>query len=368
MTQPRTTGPRPYDRLRRLVGPIANPAYGAAVALRNAKFDAGKGVRRLPIPVISIGNLTTGGTGKTPMVAWVARTLQAAGIAPAIAMRGYKPGGNHGPGSDEAEEYRRTLPGVPVVAQPDRFAGLRDLLSTPEGRCVQCVVLDDGFQHRQLHRDVDIVLLDATRDPFADRMLPAGDLREPVESLLRAHAVVVTHAESAEPGEAQRMLERARAVNPRLVVAEAEHRWIEVLIVPPPASADTPPQQQVAPPTWFRNKVVLGLCAIGNPGPFLVMLSHAGAVVRPMILPDHDPYHPTTVAAAVRAAVEARADAIAVTEKDWAKLALLPGSTWPVPVVRPRLAMSMSTGEADVRAIILDAARSVQDANAPQVT
>lgn len=357
VSESRTTGPRPFDRLRRLVGPIANPAYTAAVALRNAKFDAGHGVRRLPVPVISVGNLTTGGTGKTPMVAWVARTLLAHGLKPAIAMRGYKPGGDHGPGSDEAEEYRRTLPGVPVVAQPDRYSGVRALLSGPDGAGVQCVVLDDGFQHRQLHRDVDIVLLDATRDPFGDRMLPAGDLREPVESLLRAHAVVVTHAESAEPGEVQRMLERARAVNPRLVVAVAEHRWTELVIVPPPTEADPNPAQQIVPPTWFKNKVVLGLCAIGNPGPFLVMLSQAGAVVRPMILPDHDPYRPATVAAAVRAATEARAEAIAVTEKDWAKLAALPLETWQAPIVRPRLALGLREGEADMRALVIDAAR-----------
>lgn len=344
------SGPRPFDRLRRFVGPIANPAYSAAVALRNARFDAGKGVRRLPVPVISIGNLSTGGTGKTPMVAWAVRTLLSAGLKPAVAMRGYKPGGSHGQDADEAEEYRRTLPGVPVVAQPDRFGGLRKLLDSGEGAGVQCVVLDDGFQHRQLHRDVDIVLLDATRDPFMDRILPGGDLREPVESLSRATAVVVTHAESADRADVARMIDRAREINPRLLVGVAEHRWDRLTLAHGGG-------EDVQPPEWLKNKMVLGLCAIGNPGPFLVMLSRAGAVVQPMILPDHDPYKPVTVARAVEAARRARVDAIAITEKDWAKLSLLPADTWPAPIVRPRLVMGLSESESEIAALITGAVR-----------
>lgn len=350
MAPSRTTGPRPYDRLRRIVGPLANPAYQAAVAWRNARFDAGRGVRRLPVPVISIGNLSTGGTGKTPMVAWVVRALQGAGIRPAVAMRGYKPGGGHGEDADEAEEYRRGLPGVPVVAQPDRFGGLRKLLDSEGGAGVQVVVLDDGFQHRQLHRDVDLVLLDATRDPFADRLLPAGDLREPVESLERAHAVVITHAESAEGADVRKMVERARTINPRLLVGVAEHRWDRLTLAGGAGGGE-----RVESPAWLKNKMVLGLCAIGNPGPFLVMLSQAGAVVQPMILPDHDPYRAATVRRAIEAAKRSRVDAIATTEKDWAKLSSVPAGEWPVPVVRPRLTIGLREGEADVRGLVCGA-------------
>lgn len=341
---------RPFDRLRKYVGPIAAPAYRAAVAWRNAQFNIGRGVRKLPVPVISIGNLSTGGTGKTPTVAWVVRELHARGITPAIAMRGYKPGGHHGQDSDEAEEYRRLLPGVPIVAQPDRFGGLRKLLDSPDGRGVQCVVLDDGFQHRQLHRDLDIVVLDATRDPFADRLLPVGDLREPVEALTRAQAAVISHAESVDTEHLETLKARITQINPRLTIAISEHAWDRLTVF-------EKGQDFSQQPNWLDGKIVLGLCAIGNPVPFLTRLSAAGCVVQPMILPDHDPYRPATVQHAIDVAKRARVDAIAITEKDWSKLRLLDPSTWPVPIVRPRLSLRMVRGGEALCTLIQHAAR-----------
>ena len=142
-------------------------------------------------PVISIGNLTLGGTGKTPMVQHAASVLMDAGHRPAIVLRGY--GARRGEDSDEAMEHRAALPGVPVMAQPDRVAALATLRRThPE---VDVVLLDDGFQHRFVKRCSDIVLIDARRVLDEERVLPAGRLREPLASLARATDVVVTHAD-----------------------------------------------------------------------------------------------------------------------------------------------------------------------------
>ena len=173
-------------------------AYGCIIDRRNARYDARQGVVTLDRPVVSVGNLSVGGTGKTPMVAALARALLDGGRNPCIAMRGYASNRRSDGLSDEAAEYQRELPGVPIVARADRLLGLIHLFAAEEGERVDTVLLDDGFQHRRIARQVDIVLLDASRNPFTDRLLPAGWLREPVGSLARATHVVITHAELAD--------------------------------------------------------------------------------------------------------------------------------------------------------------------------
>src|SRR5881394_190373 len=147
--------------LRGPLGPVAAAVYGAAISLRNRRFDRGKGVVTFDRPVVSVGNLSVGGTGKTPMVLHLARVLTEAGHRPCVAMRGY--GAADGQKADEAREYHRAIRNLPVVAQPDRTLGLIELFGTEHGSEVDCVILDDGFQHRQIARQYDIVLIDATR-------------------------------------------------------------------------------------------------------------------------------------------------------------------------------------------------------------
>ena len=144
--------------------------------------------RRLPTPVLSVGNLTFGGTGKTPTVIALGRRFLDQGKRVAILSRGY---GAAGPdGNDEAKVIARHLPEVPHYQDPDRYrAGL------PVAGGSDLFILDDGFQHHPLHRDFDLVLVDAT-DPFGGGFCPPGGrLREPVGSLARAHAVVITRAD-----------------------------------------------------------------------------------------------------------------------------------------------------------------------------
>ncbi len=189
--------------LRLLATPLA-PLYGAVVRARNRSFDAHpERAARVVVPVISVGNLSAGGTGKTPLTLFLAEGLEAAGWKNAVLSRGY--GGRRAvdPMSVEADAdprqtgdepllmARRLGPRRVVVGRSRHAAALRALAQRPE---VRCLLLDDGFQHRALHRDLDLLVLDGVRRWGNGRMLPRGDLREPVDSARRAQALVVTHA------------------------------------------------------------------------------------------------------------------------------------------------------------------------------
>lgn len=324
------------------LGAALEPLYRAGLARRNRAFDAAKGVVRLPVPVLSVGNISVGGTGKTPMVMAIVAWLLEAGKRPIIAMRGYK--ARRGGPSDEQQEYADMFPRVPIVAQPDRLAGIRSLLEQGAG---DVVVLDDGFQHRRLARDLNVVLVDATRDPFEDRCLPAGWLREPVESLRRADAVVLTHAEEATGRGLRRLWARvAPLVAPGPVLA-CRHEWAGLLVG----------DERLAVEPLEGARVVLA-CGIGNPGPFASMAVRRGAViVARHIMADH---HHWTEADSLELARSARswgAGLVLTTAKDWSKLARV----WPpvgmspgdVRVARPVLQLALDGDEDRLRGLVL---------------
>ena len=334
----RSSGPVPG-----MVGRGVARVYAAEVARRNRAFDAGRGVERIEMPVISVGNLSVGGTGKTPMVAWIVDRLRAMGRRPAIAMRGYGP--KHAGRSDEEAEYAARVPGVPIIAQPDRLAGLRALRAVAPDT-FDCVVLDDGFQHRRMARDLDIVLMDAMRDVFADRCLPAGWLREPVASLARADAIIATRADMVPQGAVRAMLERARAIAPRAVLASCAHEWVRLIVVEPDGRAHEESSE------WIRGKRIVGACGIANPGAFFSQLSRQGASIPATItLADHAPWTSAQMARVGAESRRAGVHAVAITEKDWVKLEGRTGA-WGVPVVRPRVAMGFRSGEAEVVALL----------------
>ena len=334
-----------------LLGRAASVVYSAAVARRNRGFDAGRRVTRLDRPVISVGNLSVGGTGKTPVVMHCVRTLLEAGLSPCVAMRGYKP--DKGGESDEGSLYLRTFADVPVVAQPDRTAGLRDLFDSPRGREVDCVVLDDGFQHRWIGRELDLVLVDASRAPFDDRPLPAGWLREPVRNLARADEVIVTHAEMATDTE-RRVLEASiERLMGRPPIAVARHEWTDLRV-------RTPEGERTEPVSWLGGKPMIAVCAIGNPEGFLRSARRAagGALLGELALPDHDPYRDETVERIAEMARSSRAQAIVTTEKDDAKLARVPAGTWPCPLVRTTLRIAFDRGQGELAERIIRAGRT----------
>ena len=185
-------------RLVRGVMSALTPVYRSVIAIRNRRFDQDQGqrIRTAEIPVISVGNLTTGGTGKTPMVIFVAQYLRSLGKRVAIVSRGYQGSQHADTGrNDEALEMEIRLPDVPHLQDPDR---IRMIETATEELMSEVAVLDDGFQHRQAHRDLDIVLIDAT-EPFGfGRLLPRGLLREPIGSLARADVVVITRCQLSD--------------------------------------------------------------------------------------------------------------------------------------------------------------------------
>jgi tetraacyldisaccharide 4'-kinase len=227
--------------------------YGWAVRGRNWLFDCGwkKGFRAA-VPVISVGNLTVGGTGKTPCVEYVARFFRRHNLRVAILSRGY---GSRTGSNDEALVLAQNLPDVPHLQGPDRVA--------LAGRAAEefkseVLVLDDGFQHRRLKRDLDLVLIDATSPWGHDYLLPRGLLREPAAGLRRANLVLLTRCDQAEPHTLAEIRRRIGRIAPRLPVVETTHRpggWINA-------------HHEILPLTALRDRPWAAFCGIGNPDAF----------------------------------------------------------------------------------------------------
>jgi tetraacyldisaccharide 4'-kinase len=180
---------------------LAETPYAMAMSWRNRRYDRGKAViHRAGVPVVSVGNITLGGTGKTPMVEWIARLYRRHQVRVAIVSRGYR--AEEGGRNDEARELEQKLPDVPHIQNADRAAAARVAVEELD---MQLIVLDDGFQHRRLARDLDVVLLDAL-EPFGfEHVFPRGTLREPLSGLRRADLVILSRADvqpisTPEPG------------------------------------------------------------------------------------------------------------------------------------------------------------------------
>jgi tetraacyldisaccharide 4'-kinase len=267
------------------------------------------------VPVVSVGNLTLGGTGKTPCVEYVARFYSDLGMQVAILSRGY--GAAHGP-NDEALVLEENLPDVPHLQDPNRSAAADRAVEELES---ELLVLDDGFQHRRLHRDLDIVLIDATRPPQRDYLFPRGTLREPVSGLNRAGAILLTRCDQVDPAAVSEHRDWLARRFPGKPVATTEHR--------PTAEADE-----------LRGKTVGAFCGIGNPAAFRRTLEALGATVAAFrAFPDHHPYTRADVDDLRAWANGLPADAVvATTQKDWVKLRLPDLAGRPLRAVKVELA------------------------------
>jgi len=293
---------------RALLGPLG-AAWTGVMAARNAAYDAGLfAAHAAPVPVVSVGNLSLGGTGKTPLVAWVAGRLLRAGHSPAIVSRGY--GAARGTVSDEAAELALLLPGVPHVADADRVAGARTAARAGAG----VVVLDDGFQHRRLHRDLDLVAIDAT-DPFGcGHVFPRGLLRERLAGLSRAHAAILTRATAVPP-------ERRDAIRARLAEACAGRVpgvWAEASHAPVALRDGEGNREDLG---WLAGRDVVGFAGIGNPAAFRDTLHALGArVVAFRAFPDHHAYGAADTRDLAGLAAAHGAAALVTTLKDLVKM------------------------------------------------
>jgi len=280
--------------------------YRAAVAARNAAYDRGlKTIHRASVPVVAVGNITLGGTGKTPMVEWLARWYRARGVRVCIISRGY---GQEGAINDEGLVLEENLPDVPHLQDPDRvrLAGV-----AVEELETELIILDDGFQHRRLSRDLDLVLLDAL-DPFGlGRMFPRGLLREPVGSLRRADAVILSRADLVSDERRREILSDVRRKAGAVPVLEARHTPRD-LIDGDGASS---------PLDGLAASRIAAFCGLGNPEGFRRTVEGlCGEIADFRRFPDHHPYTAGDVDDLARWADGLGVNLVLTTQKDLVKL------------------------------------------------
>lgn len=278
----------------------ASGPYCLGVWVRNRLYDRGwKTIHRASVPVVSVGNLSLGGTGKTPCVEYVARFYRDVGIRAVILSRGY--GAEHGR-NDEAMVLEENLPDVPHLQGADRVALANTAVEELEA---ELLILDDGFQHRRLHRDLDIVLIDATSPPHRDYLFPRGTLREPAGGLKRTGAILLTRCDQVEPAALAELCDWLAKRFPATPVATSEHQ--------PTTGAEE-----------LRGQTVAAFCGLGNPAAFRRTVEDLGArVIDFRTFPDHHPYTRTDVGALREWAAEFPPETrIATTQKDWVKIRL----------------------------------------------
>lgn len=331
--------------------------YGFIASVRARCYERGWFERqKLPVPVFSIGNVTLGGTGKTPIVIWLTELLQAEGKRVAILSRGYRRTSREpmlvvsdgerlltGPeeAGDEPYLIAKRCPKAVVAVGADRFEVGRMVLNR---LCVDCMVLDDGFQHLRLHRDVNLLLVDATDPDGLQAVVPAGRLREPLSAAARATEIVITRAEDvAQVSEVTQRLHRA--IGCRVEPGEARFR---------PEGLYSIKTGVMHPPSWCRGKRVLLCSGIGHAGSFRSLSEGMGlSVVEEIRYVDHHHYTPVDIDSLRKKINEVKADLVVTTEKDAGKIEplLSPGDDnwWAV-----RLTTEWAAGEDRLRSVILE--------------
>jgi len=318
---------------------LAAAAIGYSLVVRLRNFLYSKGLLKAHhanATVLCVGNITTGGTGKTPLVVWLCNLitqnpqLKTQNCRCAILTRGYKARAQEDADfEDEIAIFAESCPQADVIVNPDRVAGAAEAIDRYDAKVL---IMDDGFQHRRLDRDLDIVAIDAT-EPFGyGRMLPAGLLREPVTSLKRAGAVVITRCDQIDVAELNELENKLRAINPGMVIARSIHAAVSVKYSEPsviPAKAGIRKNNGRMDSCLRRNdnidqlkgKKIFAFCGIGNPDAFLKTIKALGAeVAGSKIYDDHYHYTDRCLADIYEQAERLGANLILTTQKDWTKV------------------------------------------------
>jgi tetraacyldisaccharide 4'-kinase len=326
----------------------------------------------LPCKVISLGNITVGGTGKTPTAQALAAAIRDAGYKVAILNRGYRAKSKEMVGlvsdgekihmtaeeaGDEAYLLAKNLPGVPVLIGKRRDVTGRYAVRKFN---VDVVILDDGYQHWRLHRDIDIVLVDVTNTFGNNYVLPRGTLREPLKNLQRAHAFLLTKVDQTDCAAKEKLKRFLRRINPRAVITESVHN----------------PKYLYYLEQWFNRGAeslhgapditggqLLTFCGIGNPKSFENTLISMGAICTSSIrYPDHHKYTLEDMHYIMQQALKYQVDYIVTTEKDAVKIP--PGFVrdvdWPVPMLVLGIEVKMTVGNEELMQLIHDTVKHRQ--------
>ena len=311
---------------------VASWGYSSVMSLRNQAYQHHwLQIHKAPVPVISLGNLTTGGTGKTPLAAWLANWLLAQGYRPGLLSRGYhalepvaqnrpedspadSPVESKGmkpvsPGNDEKRVLDRLCPLVPHLQQRDRVAAARKIVA--ESNC-NVLLLDDGFQHRRLHRDLDLVLIDALQPWGYGHVLPRGLLRESLSGLCRADLILITRANQCSERQRESLLQKLRHIrgtDAAIEVAFVPSQLVDLYGVSQPLSL-------------AAGKKSFAFCGIGNPAGFRQTIASLPInSLQIQTFPDHYHYHQTDLEQLAKTAAHLGAQAVFTTQKDLVKIA-----------------------------------------------
>lgn len=334
--------------LLRLVLGFAAAGYSITVRARNFLYSKEwLKVHRADAVVISIGNITVGGTGKTPLVIWLCKEIisdskfQSSNSQCAILTRGYKSR------AQETKDYRdepailtESCPGVKVIVNPDRVAGAAEAVGNFGSNTL---IMDDGFQHRRLVRDLDIVAIDATRPFGYGKMLPAGLLREPVISLKRANVVVITRCDQIAETELSEIERKLQTINPNMIISRSIHA---------PTSVKSMDNKEISL-EHLKDKKIYAFCGIGNPDTFLNTIKTIGfKLVGSKVYNDHHHYTNDCLADIYEQAEHLKADLILTTQKDWTKISKLASAKKDIPLAYIGIEIKFLAGEDKLRDLI----------------
>ncbi|HEY8165554.1 MAG TPA: tetraacyldisaccharide 4'-kinase [Gemmatimonadaceae bacterium] len=321
---------------RALLSPFA-VLYRAGAGMRNWMYDRELlASEESPVPVISIGNISVGGTGKTPFSAWIAKQLIDRGASPAVVLRGY--------GDDEPQVHRLLNPNVRIVVSPSRVDGIKR--AAEQG--ADSVVLDDAFQHRHAKRSEDIVLVSADTWTPHQRSLPAGPWREPLSSLARASLIVITR-KAVDSAKVHAVSDAIRRVAPGVPQASVHFGLDRAHRVSAVSDASKGGREPIRDLRSLAGKRALAIAAIADTTAFFAQLEQSGLTIERVSFTDHHQFTTADVARLLRHANHV--DAVVCTLKDAVKLgALWPAASTPLWYVSQSIAPE--NGESEIEAVL----------------
>jgi len=337
--------------------------YSAIISFRNYVYDKHIfTIHRVEAIVISIGNITAGGTGKTPIVSWLCNLISTDQrlneYKVAILTRGYKTRCSscamnssddesnlqckmRDTQVDEPALLAEKCPGVNVVINPDRVIGASEAIGKYNSNVL---VMDDGFQHRRLARNLDIIAIDATCPFGYGKIIPAGLLREPISSLKRAHAVVITRCDQVSEEKLKEIEEILRNIKPEIPIARSIHKAVYIKTI----------DDKQIELEKFKNKKVFAFCGIGNPDSFINSLKNMDYdVAGSKIYDDHHDYTNSCLNELAKLSKDSGAEILLTTQKDFTKIRLLE-SAGNLPLAYLAIEIEFLSGQERLRSLIED--------------